>query len=91
MSWQAYVDDHLMCNIDGHHLTAAAILGHDGSFKPEEITAIIKDFVEPRSLAPTRLHLGGTKYVVIQGEGGAVICGKVCYVALLLHHIPIGH
>lgn len=31
MSWQAYVDDHLMCDIDGHHLTAAAILGHDGS------------------------------------------------------------
>jgi hypothetical protein len=33
MSWQTYVDDHLMCDIDGtgHHLTAAAILGHDGS------------------------------------------------------------
>jgi hypothetical protein len=31
MSWQAYVDDHLMCDIDGHHLTAAAIVGHDGS------------------------------------------------------------
>lgn len=33
MSWQTYVDDHLMCDIDGtgHHLTAAAIVGHDGS------------------------------------------------------------
>ncbi|RWW84697.1 hypothetical protein BHE74_00006686 [Ensete ventricosum] len=31
MSWQTYVDDHLMCEIDGQHLTAAAILGHDGS------------------------------------------------------------
>lgn len=31
MSWQAYVDDHLMCEIEGNHLSAAAILGHDGS------------------------------------------------------------
>lgn len=33
MSWQTYVDDHLMCEIEstGHHLTAAAIIGHDGS------------------------------------------------------------
>ncbi|PRQ51127.1 profilin [Rosa rugosa] len=86
MSWQAYVDDHLMCDIDGHHLASAAIVGHDGSvwaqssnfpkFKPEEITAIMKDFNEPGSLAPTGLHLAGTKYMVIQGEGGAVIRGK---------------
>lgn len=45
-------------------------------FKPEEIAAIIKDFEEPGSLAPTGLHLGGTKYMVIQGESGAVIRGK---------------
>ncbi|KAJ0891158.1 putative profilin [Helianthus annuus] len=86
MSWQAYVDDHLMCEIEGNHLTAAAIIGHDGSIwaqsatfpqvKPEEITAIINDFNEPGSLAPTGLHLGGTKYMVIQGEAGAVIRGK---------------
>lgn len=34
MSWQTYVDDHLMADIEGqqgHHLAAAAILGHDGS------------------------------------------------------------
>ncbi|CAL9105689.1 unnamed protein product [Musa textilis] len=86
MSWQTYVDDHLMCEIDDQHLTAAAILGHDGSvwaqsasfpqFKPEEITAIMTDFDEPGSLAPTGLYLGGTKYMVIQGEPGAVIRGK---------------
>nr|DAD23015.1 TPA_asm: hypothetical protein HUJ06_024478 [Nelumbo nucifera] len=28
----------------------------------------MNDFAEPRSLAPTGLHLGGTKYMVIQGE-----------------------
>nr|ABB76134.1 profilin 1 [Mangifera indica] len=86
MSWQAYVDEHLMCDIEGHHLTAAAIVGLDGSvwaqsanfpkLNPEEITAINKDFDEPGSLAPTGLHLGGTKYMVIQGEPGAVIRGK---------------
>lgn len=31
MSWQTYVDEHLMCDIDGNHLTAAAIIGQDGS------------------------------------------------------------
>ncbi|WJZ84789.1 hypothetical protein VitviT2T_004374 [Vitis vinifera] len=86
MSWQTYVDDHLMCEIEGNHLTAAAILGQDGSvwaqsatfpqFKPEEITAIMTDFAEPGTLAPTGLYLGGTKYMVIQGEPGAVIRGK---------------
>ncbi|XP_024030866.1 profilin [Morus notabilis] len=86
MSWQAYVDDHLLCEIEGQHLSAAAIIGHDGSvwaqsatfpqLKPEEITGIMNDFNEPGSLAPTGLYLGGTKYMVIQGESGAVIRGK---------------
>ncbi|XP_072998560.1 profilin [Typha latifolia] len=86
MSWQTYVDDHLMCEIEGQHLMAAAIVGHDGSvwaqsasfpqFKHEEITAIMNDFDEPGSLAPTGLYLGGTKYMVIQGEPGVIIRGK---------------
>lgn len=45
-------------------------------FKAEEIAAIMDDFEEPGKLAPTGLHLGGTKYMVIQGEPGAVIRGK---------------
>ncbi|KAL5783349.1 hypothetical protein ACOSP7_008378 [Xanthoceras sorbifolium] len=88
MSWQTYVDDHLMCEIDDQHqhLTSAAIIGHDGTvwaqsdtfpqFTPAEITGIMNDFAEPGSLAPTGLHLGGIKYMVIQGEPGAVIRGK---------------
>ncbi|CAL5334191.1 unnamed protein product [Camellia sinensis] len=76
MSWQTYVDDHLMFDIEGNHLTSTAILGHDGSFKPEEITGIMKDLDEPGFLAPIGLYLGGTKYMVIQGEPGAVIRGK---------------
>ncbi|KAL8223352.1 hypothetical protein R6Q57_018827 [Mikania cordata] len=88
MSWQTYVDEHLMCDIDGtgHHLTSAAIFGTDGTvwaksssfpqFKPDEINAIIKEFNEPGTLAPTGLFLAGAKYMVIQGEPGAVIRGK---------------
>ena len=86
MSWQAYVDDHLMCDIEGGRLSAAAIVGLDGSvwaqsdafpqFKPNEIEGIVKDFNEPGFLAPTGLFLGGIKYMVIQGEQGAVIRGK---------------
>ena len=45
-------------------------------FKAEEMAAIMKDFDEPGHLAPTGLILGGTKYMVIQGEPGAVIRGK---------------
>lgn len=45
-------------------------------FKPDEIAAVVKDFDEPGTLAPTGLHLGGVKYMVIQGEPGAVIRGK---------------
>ncbi|KAK9683829.1 hypothetical protein RND81_10G167500 [Saponaria officinalis] len=86
MSWQTYVDDQLLCEIDGTKLTSAAIFGLDGSvwaqcpnfplLKLGEIEAILKDFNEPGTLAPTGLHLGGAKYMVIQGEPGAVIRGK---------------
>ncbi|KAL0426957.1 UNVERIFIED_CONTAM: Profilin-3 [Sesamum latifolium] len=75
MSWQTYVDEHLMCDIDGQaglRLSASAILGHDGvvwaqsssfpQFKPYEINGILTDFNEPGHLAPTGLFLGGTKY-----------------------------
>ncbi|CAN1177482.1 unnamed protein product [Linum perenne] len=89
MSWQTYVDEHLMCEIEGQpgqHLHAAAILGLDGSvwaqssafpqLKGSEVSGIIKDFDEPGHLAPTGLHINGAKYMVIQGEPGAVIRGK---------------
>ena len=45
-------------------------------FTQEEVSGIVKDFEEPGYLAPTGLFLGGTKYMVIQGEPGAVIRGK---------------
>ncbi|KAH7659771.1 Profilin protein, partial [Dioscorea alata] len=59
---------------DGGEVVGEDAAGVDGG--PEEITAIVNDFNEPGSLAPTGLHLAGTKYMVIQGEAGAVIRGK---------------
>lgn len=53
-------------------------------FKPEEITAIMNDFNEPGSLAPTGLYLGGTKYMVIQGEPNAVIRGKKVFTNIMI-------
>ena len=44
--------------------------------KPEEVAGMIKDFDEPGTLAPTGLFVGGTKYMVIQGEPRVVIRGK---------------
>lgn len=44
--------------------------------KPAEIEGINKDFEEAGHLAPTGLFLGGEKYMVVQGEAGAVIRGK---------------
>uniref|UniRef100_A0A1J3JEU8 Profilin n=1 Tax=Noccaea caerulescens TaxID=107243 RepID=A0A1J3JEU8_NOCCA len=86
MSWQSYVDDHLMCDVEGNHLAAAAIYGLDGNvwaqsaafpeLKAGEFDGIKKDFEEPGTLAPTGLFLGGAKYMVVQGEPGAVIRGK---------------
>ncbi|KAK9705920.1 hypothetical protein RND81_07G092100 [Saponaria officinalis] len=87
MSWQTYLDERLMCDIDepDHHLTAAAILSHDGSVLaqsrafpqliPEEVQDIMAEFNEPGHLATeaTGLSLGGNKYHVIQGEPQLVI------------------
>ena len=68
-----------------HHLFLLVLLSlcshvHVSCFllqlKPEEVAGIIKDFDEPGTLAPTGLFVGGTKYMVIQGEPGVVIRGK---------------
>ncbi|KAL5670417.1 hypothetical protein ACJX0J_022638, partial [Zea mays] len=64
----------------GDVVAAAAVLRafdpNIAELKPEEVAGIIKDFNEPGTLAPTGLFVGGTKYMVIQGEPGVVIRGK---------------
>lgn len=47
----------------------------------------MNDFAEPGSLAPTGLFLGSTKYMVIQGEPGAVIRGKKVMTMYLIHYL----
>lgn len=61
-------------------------------FKPDEMAGIMKDFDQPGHLAPTGLLLGGTKYMVIQGEAGAVIRGKkVMYTIYVLRPWELLH
>eukprot|EP00250_Pteridium_aquilinum_P002680 c12905_g1_i1 orf=261-662(+) len=88
MSWDTYVDEHLMCGLQsGHTLTSAAIIGLEGGIwassdkfpeiKPQEITDIVNAFSDNNStLAQRGLFIGGTKYLVVQGEAGVVIRGK---------------
>ncbi|KAI5067585.1 hypothetical protein GOP47_0018113 [Adiantum capillus-veneris] len=88
MSWDAYVDDHLMCAFPtGNTLTSAAIIGLDGSvwaasskfpeIKTDEVTAIVNAFnSDGGELAQRGLFIGGAKYLVVQGEQGVVIRGK---------------
>lgn len=56
-------------------------------YKPEEIAAIVTDFEEPGTLAPTGLYLGGAKYMVIQGEPGVVIRGKKVLIIILISYL----
>jgi profilin len=87
MSWQSYIDDHLMYEIsEGHCLTSAAIVGHDGSvwaqssnfpqLSPVEVEKLLDGFEENSSLPSNGLFLGGAKYMVLQGDPGIVIRGK---------------
>ncbi|KAK2079332.1 glutamate-5-semialdehyde dehydrogenase [Prototheca wickerhamii] len=87
MSWQAYIDDHLLATLPGGgQLTHAAILGQDGGLwasspdfpevSEDEVTAIMKGFDDAAALAATGLRIGGEKYMVVAGEPGEAIRGK---------------
>ena len=87
MSWQTYVDDHLLCELpNGGQLTHAAIVGLDGgvwaqsdsfpAISSEEVEKITKGFDDQGPLAQRGLYIGGLKYMVIAGEEGAVIRGR---------------
>ncbi|KAH7435467.1 hypothetical protein KP509_06G066200 [Ceratopteris richardii] len=88
MSWNAYVDDHLMAPFaTGDTLTAAGIIGIDDQamwaysskfpeMKPQEVKDIINAFEDSGPLAEKGLFLGGVKYLVVQGDPGVVIRGK---------------
>lgn len=85
MSWQAYVDDHLMPLPSGAELTHGAILGIDGGvwaqspnfpeLSAQEVTNIVNGFTNPASLGATGILLGGEKYMSVAGDEG-VLRGK---------------
>ncbi|GJP72357.1 hypothetical protein CLOP_g3099 [Closterium sp. NIES-67] len=89
MSWQSYIDDHLMCALPhGGQLKAAAIVGNDGSIwarsadfpalTPAQAIAIWEGFEDnAAALAGSGLFLGPMKFMVVQGDPGVVIRGRI--------------
>ncbi|KAF7148734.1 hypothetical protein RHSIM_Rhsim03G0016300 [Rhododendron simsii] len=67
LSYVSSLRQDVLLSRDAASDSAYHVMGHIGLwfFKPEEITAIMNDFAEPGTLAPTGLYLGGTKYTVI--------------------------
>ena len=89
MSWDSYITDHLMVdlpNTDGLKLSHAAIIGKDGlvwakdeafpDITEEQVQNIVKGFDDADSLATAGLKLGNQKFLVVQGDPGAVIRGR---------------
>ncbi len=87
MSWQPYIDDHLLAELPhGGQIEHAAIVSHSGDvwaqspnfpeISPEEAEKILKGFDDQVTLAQNGLFIGGSKYIVVKGDEGAVIRGK---------------
>ena len=87
MSWASYITDHLMVALpNGHTLTHAAIIGHDGGVWasnaefPEmdeaQVKTIVAGFDDGQVLIDKGLVLGETKYQLVKGEPGEVIRGR---------------
>ncbi|KAK6126875.1 hypothetical protein DH2020_039381 [Rehmannia glutinosa] len=82
MSWQSYIDDHLMADIDGCHLTAAAIVGHDGSVWAQSsnflsmwvdlVLTVVRSICEPGAVIRGKKGSGG---VTIKKTTLALIIG----------------
>ena len=87
MSWDSYISDHLMVALpNGKTLTHAAIIGDDGGvwakdvafpdITQEQIEAIVKGFDGDDTIVTGGLKIGEQKFLVVQGEAGAVIRGR---------------
>jgi len=79
MSWQAYVDQNLMCPLDseGTTLSSAALIGHDGGVWAQspsfpEITAeessAIMTMLSTGTSETGSFTIGGVKYFVLMSE-----------------------
>lgn len=95
MSWQPYIDDHLQAELPhGGQIEHAAILSLNGDvwaqspdfpeISPQEAESILKGFDDQVTLAQNGLYVGGKKYIVVKGDEGAVIRGKLGPVGILL-------
>lgn len=89
MSWDSYITDHLMVdlpNTDGLKLTHAAIVGKDGLIwaksenfpepTEEQVKALVQGFDNGDELGASGIKLGDMKFLVVQGDPGAVIRGR---------------
>lgn len=90
MSWQEYIDNNLMCQLNdkGHTLTSAAIVGQDGgvwaqstdfpAIVPDQVDRIMYGFAETQKPDDpfSSFLIGDVKYYVTQGEPQQVIRGK---------------
>ncbi|CAI5515569.1 unnamed protein product [Closterium sp. Naga37s-1] len=89
MSWQSYVDDHLMCALPhGGQLKAAALYcQEDGACWAQsaempvvtktQLDGIIDAFDNPQTkLASNGLFLGEEKFMMVAGDPGAVVRGR---------------
>lgn len=90
MSWQQWVDEQLMYDINGKGdtLVGGAILGLDGgvwaqspnfpTFTVDQVEAIVDGFRDrtPKDQPFGSFKLGDTKYLVTAGDPGVVIRGK---------------
>jgi len=83
MSWQSYVDDHL---IGSGCVTQAAIFGTGGDqwaaskgfkVKPDEVKSLVANFSKPDKLAASGVIIGGTKYMFVRLEPNKEIQGKL--------------
>mmetsp|Transcript_2080 Transcript_2080/g.5865 ORF Transcript_2080/g.5865 Transcript_2080/m.5865 type:complete len:128 (+) Transcript_2080:126-509(+) len=82
MSWQSYVDDHLIAS---GAVTKAAIVGVGGetwatsagfSVSDTEAKALVTGFTDASGLQAGGIMVGGEKYMFIKCESGKEIIGK---------------
>ncbi|QDZ20291.1 profilin [Chloropicon primus] len=87
MSWQSYVDDHLMVDLpSGGKLTAAAIYGQDGgcwaqsagfpALDADQAKILVTGFSDPGAVAASGIRIGDKKFISIGGIPGECLRGR---------------
>eukprot|EP00161_Ancyromonas_sigmoides_P012865 TRINITY_DN328_c1_g1_i1.p2 TRINITY_DN328_c1_g1~~TRINITY_DN328_c1_g1_i1.p2 ORF type:complete len:126 (+),score=36.62 TRINITY_DN328_c1_g1_i1:250-627(+) len=77
MSWQTYVDTHL---VGTGMVTAACIIGHDGAVwaskdldvKEGEGVKLAQAFIDPSGILAQGLHISGVKYMTIRADARSI-------------------